>query len=43
VLALASGGIGFVGYLVAWIIIPEEPVIVPQAYPAPSQPSTPSA
>jgi phage shock protein C len=43
VLALASGGIGFIGYLVAWIIIPEEPVIVPQPYVAPTQTSTPTA
>lgn len=40
VLALASGGIGFIGYLVAWVVIPEEAVIVPRAYAAPSQPGT---
>jgi phage shock protein C len=31
VLALASGGLGFVAYLIAWIILPEEPIVVPQA------------
>jgi phage shock protein C len=24
-------GIGFIAYLIAWIVIPEEPMIVPQA------------
>src|SRR5690348_17870012 len=43
VLALASGGLGLIAYVVAWIIIPEEPVIVPQPYPAPSHPAAPSA
>jgi len=43
VLALASGGLGLIAYVVAWIIIPEEPVILPQSYPAQSHPSTPSA
>jgi phage shock protein C len=43
VLALASGGLGLIAYVVAWIIIPEEPMILPQPYPAPTQPSTPSA
>ena len=32
VLALASSGIGLIAYIVAWIIIPEEPQIVPQAH-----------
>jgi phage shock protein C len=31
VLALASGGLGFIAYLIAWIILPEEPVVVPQS------------
>ena len=31
VLALASGGIGLIGYVIAWIIVPEEPMMVPQA------------
>ena len=31
VLSLASGGIGLIGYVIAWIVIPEEPVIVPQS------------
>jgi phage shock protein C len=31
VLGVASGGIGLIGYVIAWIIIPEEPVIVPQS------------
>jgi phage shock protein C len=32
VLALASGGIGLIAYLVAWIIIPEEPQIAAQPH-----------
>jgi phage shock protein C len=43
VLALASGGLGLIAYVVAWIIIPEEPMIVPQPYPAQSHPSAPPA
>lgn len=31
VLGLASGGLGCIAYLVAWIIIPEEPIVMPQA------------
>jgi phage shock protein PspC (stress-responsive transcriptional regulator) len=31
VLSLASGGIGLIGYVIAWIVIPEEPIIVPQS------------
>jgi phage shock protein C len=31
VLALASGGLGFIAYVIAWIVIPEEPVPVSQA------------
>ena len=30
VLALASGGIGLIAYVIAWIVIPEEPIVVPQ-------------
>jgi phage shock protein PspC (stress-responsive transcriptional regulator) len=31
VLSLASGGIGLIGYVIAWIVIPEEPIIAPQS------------
>jgi phage shock protein PspC (stress-responsive transcriptional regulator) len=31
VLALASGGLGFIAYLVAWIILPEEPAVATQS------------
>ena len=30
VLALASGGIGLIGYVIAWIVVPEEPFVTPQ-------------
>ena len=42
VLALASGGIGMIGYIIAWIVIPEEPVIVPQSQAVQTQPGPPS-
>jgi phage shock protein PspC (stress-responsive transcriptional regulator) len=31
VLALASGGLGLIAYLIAWVILPEEPAVSPQA------------
>lgn len=31
VLGLASGGLGCIAYLVAWIIVPEEPIMLPQS------------
>ena len=31
VLAICSGGLGVVGYFVAWIVIPEEPLLLPQS------------
>ena len=42
VLALASGGIGLIGYVIAWIIIPEEPLIVPQSQVVQTQSGPPS-
>ncbi|HET9741287.1 MAG TPA: PspC domain-containing protein [Terriglobales bacterium] len=30
-LALVSGGLGLIGYVVAWIVMPEEPPMLPQA------------
>lgn len=30
-LALVSGGLGLIGYIVAWIVMPEEPPMLPQA------------
>ena len=34
-------GIGFIAYLIAWIIIPEEPIIVPQTQVVHSQSGPP--
>ena len=34
-------GIGFVAYLIAWIVIPEEPMYQAQPYPQPVAPPTP--
>jgi phage shock protein C len=41
VLALASGGLGFIAYLVAWIVIPEEPIMLPQSQVVQTQPGPP--
>jgi phage shock protein PspC (stress-responsive transcriptional regulator) len=30
VLGIASGGLGLIAYVIAWIIIPEEPLLMPQ-------------
>jgi phage shock protein C len=30
VLGIASGGLGLIAYVIAWIIIPEEPLFMPQ-------------
>jgi phage shock protein PspC (stress-responsive transcriptional regulator) len=30
VLGIASGGLGLIAYVIAWIIIPEEPYSMPQ-------------
>ena len=34
-------GIGFIAYLIAWIVIPEEPIMVPQTQVVPSQSGPP--
>jgi len=36
-------GIGFIAYLIAWIVIPEEPMIVPQGQVVHSQSGPPMA
>lgn len=36
-------GIGFIAYLIAWIVIPEEPMIVPQPHTAQTQSGPPIA
>ncbi|MBV9075106.1 MAG: PspC domain-containing protein [Acidobacteria bacterium] len=40
VLGICSGGLGLIAYLIAWIIIPEEPVIIPQAHVAQAPPNS---
>jgi phage shock protein PspC (stress-responsive transcriptional regulator) len=41
VLAICSGGLGLIAYIVAWIIIPEEPTVMqhPQVVQSPTGPS----
>jgi phage shock protein C len=41
VLAFASGGLGFIAYLIAWIVIPEESTVVPQTQVMQSQSGPP--
>ena len=33
-------GVGFIGYLVAWIVMPDEPYMLPTPAPAGQQPAT---
>jgi phage shock protein C len=40
-LAFVSGGLGVVGYLVAWLLMPEEPASPTPAYPAAGYPAAP--
>jgi phage shock protein PspC (stress-responsive transcriptional regulator) len=41
VLALASGGLGLIAYVIAWIVIPEEPYPLPQGQIMQSQSAPP--
>lgn len=38
-LAIFGGGVGLIGYIVFWVVMPEEPLALPHPNPWPTQPS----
>lgn len=38
-ICMVFGGFGFIAYLVAWVVMPDEPYVLPAAYPEGHSPS----